>query len=115
MYFKRKSNVIFRDYGSFGYITDNRNFGYKQANDDGNDIGDKIVSQTGAVFLSVLGQKPQMLDCLAEKISMQFTSVSIETIKNDAREFYHLLELDGFISIFQRIRIHNPVIVQDAG
>ena len=114
MFFKQKSTIIFRNYESFGYITDNRNFGYKQANDDGNDIGDKIVSQTGAVFLSVLGQKPQMLDCLAEKISMQFTSVSIETIKNDAREFYHLLELDGFISIFQRKRIHNPVKVQDA-
>lgn len=97
MYFKQKSNAIFRDYGSFGYITDNRNFGYKQANDDGNDIGDKIVSQSGAVFLSVLGKKPQTLDCLAEKISMQFTSVDIETIKNDAREFYRLLELDGFI------------------
>lgn len=97
MYFKRKSNVIFRDYGSFGYITDNRNFGYKQANDDGTDIGDKIVSQSGAVFLSVLGQKPQTLDYLAEKISMHFTSVSIETIKNDAKEFYYLLELDGFI------------------
>lgn len=97
MYFKKKFNVIFRDYGSFGYITDNRNFGYKQANDDGNDIGDKIVSQSGAVFLSVLEEKPQTLDCLAEKISMQFTSVDIETIKNDAREFYCLLELDGFI------------------
>lgn len=97
MYFKRKSNVIFRDYESFGYITDNRNFGYKQANNDDNDIGDKIVSQSGAVFLSVLGEKPQTLDCLVKKISMQFTNVDIETIKNDAREFYCQLELDGFI------------------
>jgi len=97
MYFKQKSNVIFRNYKSFGYITDNRNFGYKQANNDGNDIGDKIVSQSGAVFLSVLGEKPQTLDDLAKKISMQFTNVDIETIKIDAREFYRLLELDGFI------------------
>lgn len=97
MYFKKKFNVIFRDYGSFGYITDNRNFGYKQINDDGNDIGDKIVSQSGAVFLSVLEEKPQTLDCLAEKIRMQFTNVDLEIIKNDAREFYCLLELDGFI------------------
>ncbi len=97
MYFKQKSNVIFRNYGSFGYITDNRNFGYKLANNDGNDIGDKIVSESGAVFLSVLGKKPQTLDCLAKKISKQFTNVDIETIKIDAREFYFLLELDGFI------------------
>ncbi|NRT86862.1 radical SAM protein with 4Fe4S-binding SPASM domain [Clostridium beijerinckii] len=88
---------MFRNYGSFGYITDNRNFGYKQANDDGNDIGDKIVSQSGAVFLSVLNKIPQTLDCLAEKISMQFTNADIETIKIDAREFYYLLELEGFI------------------
>ena len=97
MYFKQKSNVIFRNYESFGYITDNRNFGYKQANSDRNDIGDKIVSQSGAVFLSVLGKKPQTLDDLAKKISMQFTNVDIETIKIDARKFYCLLELDGFI------------------
>jgi len=97
MYLKRKSNVIFRNYESFGYITDNRNFGYKQANNDGNDIGDKIISQSGAVFLSVLGEKPQTLDDLVKKISMQFTNVDIETIKIDAREFYYLLELDGFI------------------
>ena len=98
MYFKQKSNVIFRNYESFGYITDNRNFGYKQANNGGNDdIGDKIVSQSGAVFLSVLGEKPQTLDDLAKKIITQFTNVDIETIKIDAREFYCLLELDGFI------------------
>ena len=87
-----------------GYITDNRNFGYKQANDDGNDIGDKIVSQSGAAFLSVLGDKPQKLDCLAEKISMQFISVDIEIIKNDAREFYCQLELDGFIVSGQSLK-----------
>jgi len=97
MYFKQKSNVIFRNYESFGYITDNRNFGYKQANNDKNDVGDKIVSQSGAVFLSALGNKPQTLDDLAKKISTQFTNVDIETIKIDAREFYCLLELNGFI------------------
>lgn len=97
MYFKQKSNVIFRNYTSFGYITDNRNFGYKQAKDEGNYIGDKIVSQSGAVFLSVLGRIPQTLECLVKKISIQFTNVDIETIKIDAGEFYCLLESEGFI------------------
>jgi radical SAM protein with 4Fe4S-binding SPASM domain len=97
MYFKRKSNVIFRNYESFGYITDNRNFGYRQANNDKNDIGDKIVSQSGAVLLSVLGKEPQTLEDLVKKISTQFTNVDIETIRIDAREFYCLLEVDGFI------------------
>lgn len=98
MYFKKKSNVMFRNYEFFGYITDNRNFGYKQVNHGQNDdIGDKIVSQSGAVFLSVLGEKPQSLDDIAKKIIMQFTNVDIETIKIDAEEFYCLLESDGFI------------------
>lgn len=97
MFFKQKSNVIFRNYESFGYITDNRNFGYKKANDDENKIGDKIVSQSGAVFLSVLGRKPQALDKLAEKINSQFIDVDVATIKKDAIEFYCMLEKDGFI------------------
>jgi len=97
MFYKQKSNVIFRNYESFGYITDNRNFGYKQINNNENGIGDKILSESGAVFLSVFGRNPQTLDELAKKIKKQFTDVDIRTIKNDAREFYHMLELDGFI------------------
>ena len=50
MYFKQKSDVIFRNYKEFGYITDNRNFSYKSLSDIGDDIGDKIVSSSGAVF-----------------------------------------------------------------
>ena len=96
MFFKRKSKVIFRNYDSFGYITDNRNFGYKLTINN-NNIGDKILSEVGAVFFSVLNGKPQTLEELANKISEQFTDTDIDTIKNDAREFYCLLEKDGFI------------------
>lgn len=97
MYFKQRSNVIFRNYESFGYITDNRNFGYKQTNNNGNYIGDKILSESGAVFFSALDRKPQTLDKLAEKINTQFIDVDIRTIKNDARELFCMLERDGFI------------------
>lgn len=97
MFFKQKSNVIFRNYESFGYITDNRNFGYKQTNNNENVIGDKILSESGAVFMSVLGRKAQTLDQLAKKIKSQFTDVDIRTIKDDAKEFYCILEQDGFI------------------
>lgn len=97
MYFKQKSNVIFRNYESFGYITDNRNFGYKQTSDDENHIGDKILSESGAVFMSVLGRTPQTLDELAKKINTQFPDVDFLTVKNDAKEFYSILEQYGFI------------------
>ncbi|MEL7569781.1 MAG: radical SAM protein, partial [Eubacteriaceae bacterium] len=97
MFFKQKSNIIFRNYKSFGYITDNRNFRYKQTNDTKNNIGDKILSESGAVFFSVLDRKPQTLDELAKKINKKFTYIDIETIKNDARDFYCMLEHDGFV------------------
>ncbi|MDR0304844.1 MAG: radical SAM protein [Chitinispirillales bacterium] len=93
MFFKQKSDVIYRNYEKFGYITDNRNYGYRQKNV----IGDKIVSQSGAVFLSVLSRKPQTLDELAGKIIEKYVDVDIETIKSDAKEFYNMLEQDGFI------------------
>ncbi|MEG1567623.1 MAG: radical SAM protein [Anaerovoracaceae bacterium] len=97
MYFKQKSNVIFRSYDSFGYITDNRNFGYKQINSNENYIGDKILSESGSVFFSVLQKKPQTIDELVGQIRLQFTDVDIDTIKNDAKEFYCMLEQEGFI------------------
>lgn len=97
MFFKQKSNILFRNYESFGYITDNRNFGYKQTNDIENYIGDKILSESGSVFMSVLSREPQNIDELVEKIKKKFTDVDVETIKSDALEFYSFLERDGFI------------------
>ncbi|HNQ68399.1 MAG TPA: radical SAM protein [Bacteroidales bacterium] len=97
MFFKQKSNVIFRNYESFGYLTDNRNFEYRQTSNNDNYIGDKILSESGAVFLSILGRKPQTIDELAKKINTLYTDVDIRTIKNDALEFYSSLERDGFI------------------
>ena len=97
MFFKKKSNVMFRDYKSFGYITDNRNFGYKLTDSNENNIGDKILSESGSVFLAVLGRIPHTLDELANKLKEQFTDVDLEIIKNDAKEFYTILEQDGFI------------------
>ena len=97
MFFKLKSNVIFRNYETFGLITDNRNFGYKKTNNIGNHIGDKILSESGSVFVSVLEKKPQTIDELVKRISEKFSDVDYCTIKNDVNEFYCLLEADGFI------------------
>jgi radical SAM protein with 4Fe4S-binding SPASM domain len=97
MFFKQKSNVLFRNYESFGYITDNRNFGYKLTGYTENHVGDKILSESGAVFMSVLGRKAQTFDELAKKIKKQYTDVDFRTIKKDAKEFYCMLERDGFV------------------
>lgn len=97
MFYKQKSNVIFRNYDSFGYITDNRNFGYKRITDVEDSIGDKILSESGAVFFSVLENTPQTFDDLVKKISGLFQGVDVCTIKQDTKEFYSLLEKEGFI------------------
>ena len=93
MFFKKKSNIMFRNYKSFGYITDNRNFGYNHENN----VGDKILSESGAIFVAVLGKKAQSFNSLVKKIHKQFTDIHIETIEKDAREFYEMLEQDGFV------------------
>lgn len=97
MFIKQKNNVIFRNYNSFGYITDNRNFGYDRKNNGKVCVGDKILSESGAVFFSVLDRKPQPIDGIIKKIARYFSGVDIETIKNDAIEFYCMLEHDGFV------------------
>lgn len=97
MFLKKRFNVIFRDYNSFGYITDNKNFRYTNINSNESHIGDKILSESGTVFFSVLDRKPQSLDDLAKQINEIFSDVDIKTIENDAKEFYRMLERDGFI------------------
>jgi len=49
------------------------------------------------VFLSVLSREPQELNELVRKIAEKFVDVDIETIKTDAKEFYDMLETDGFL------------------
>lgn len=97
MFFKQKANIIFRNYEAFGYITDNRNFGYKQLNDNKSNIGDKILSESGAIFFSALNREPQTFDDLVNKISDQFIDIDVGMIENDVKDFYYMLEQDGFI------------------
>lgn len=97
MFLKKKSNIMFRNYDSFGYLTDNRNFGYRAPNLHQNSIGDKILSESGNVFMCILGRQTQHIDDLAEKICTYYNDISNEEIKKDAEEFYGMLEVEGFI------------------
>ncbi len=97
MFFKKKSIIMFRNYDDFGYITDNRNFGYKRLDDIREDIGDKILSESGAVFFSVLNENAQDINVLVEKISKIYPDIDIQIIKNDAEDFFYNLEKDGFL------------------
>lgn len=97
MFFQKRSDVMFRNYGSFGYITDNRNFGYGKTNDDDQYIGDRVLSESGVVFFSVLEKEPKSIDTLELEIKAQFDDISVDLIRRDLNDFYATLESDGFI------------------
>ena len=97
MFFMKRSDIIFRNYVDFGYITDNRNFRYRNAQDVIGCIGDKIISETGAVFFSVLDEHPKHIKDIVNKIIDKFIDADIELVTNDAKDFYGILEKEGFI------------------
>ena len=97
LYLQFKKDILYRNYGDFAYITDNRNFGYKWANEGNDYIGDKIISREGIPFLSVLQRVPQSITEILTKLHTVFPKAEAEALKQDAIEFYTMLEEEGFI------------------
>jgi radical SAM protein with 4Fe4S-binding SPASM domain len=91
MLYRQKFNTFIRVYDSgtpterVGYIMTKYNF------------NDRVTDASGSVFLSALSREPQTIDELTAKIAMSFTGVEMNTIKQDAMQFYQMLEEDGFI------------------
>ena len=98
MFFKRLPTIIFRVFNDFGYLTDNRNFGYDTANKSRILRGERLLSKEGRIFFCALTEKPQTVEELATTIAMDFKDVSIKVIIEDANEFFLSLADDGFIS-----------------
>lgn len=93
MYYKFRSNILFRNFGSYGYITDDRNYRYIK-----DEItGDRIVSESGAIFLSTLTKYPTHISKISAQIKSKYKDVDIKLIKNDVEEFFNELIFDGFI------------------
>lgn len=97
MFFKRKSNVIFRTHPRFGYIIDGSTYVYRKAAGNTNYTGDKILSESGAIFFSALGTIPQPISDIVNKLSENYNGVDLSVINDDAAEFYMALERDGFV------------------
>jgi radical SAM protein with 4Fe4S-binding SPASM domain len=97
MYYQIKSNILYRNYGTFGYITDNRNYCYEKIGNYYPVIGDKIVSETGSIFLDALSQQPKEISELLPQIMQHITGVEYCVVYNDLIDFYNQLEKDGFI------------------
>lgn len=85
MLYRQKFDTFIRRYGDVGYIASK------------SDFGDRVVDASGAVFLDALSREPQSLEVLCANISRAFVGVDAAVLEQDAREFYAVLEQDGFI------------------
>lgn len=98
MYYKIRNDIMFRQYEEHGYIADNSEFGYRMLNDSTCERGEKYVSQSGAVMLSVLQKEPKHIDDIATELSEIFVGVEKEILKEDAIEFYQYFCEEGYLS-----------------
>lgn len=97
MYIQRLPNIIYRQYSEFGYLTDNRNFGYDTATKSCRKVGDLLLSKVGCVFYSQLSYEPQNIDFIVKRLIDIFPNVSYSQLVEDAIDFYRSLSLKGFI------------------
>lgn len=97
MLYYRLPYILYRDYPDFGYLTDNRNFGYDTACNSCVKVGDRVLSKTGSVFYSVLTDKPQSEGVIAEKLVHLFVGVTVDEIVADVGDFFQELAKDGFV------------------
>lgn len=98
MYYKIRNDVLFRKYQGHGYIADNSEYGYRMLNDNRKYLGEKYVSSSGAIMLSMLSKSPRSIDDVVEELSQIFTGVEYEMLKQDTAEFFDLFVDEGFLS-----------------
>jgi MoaA/NifB/PqqE/SkfB family radical SAM enzyme len=85
MLYRQKFDTFIRIYDDVGYITNRSNF------------KDHVTDKSGAVFLKALSRKPRDLGELAAEITAAYTNANPAEVAQDVRDFYALLEEDGFI------------------
>lgn len=98
MYYKIRNDVLFRKCQGHGYIADNSEYGYRMLNDNRQYLGEKYVSASGAIMLSMLSKSPRSIDDVVEELSQIFTGVEYEMLKQDTAEFFDLFVDEGFLS-----------------
>lgn len=101
-YYQINPVVIFRNYGDFGYITDNRNFGYHFANTSFV-LGDRIVSESGAIILSCLEKEPLSIDEIVERVMKVYANVNKNQLLSDTEVFLQILVDAGFVIVGESI------------
>ncbi len=97
MYYKLRNDILFRKYPKHGYITDVSEYRYFMLNDNRKRLGEKFVSASGAVMLSMLDKIPRSIDEIVENLSKIFVGVDLETLKYDTIEFFELFVEEGYV------------------
>ena len=85
MLYRQKKDTYIRNYDGIGYICSTGLF------------NDRVVNESGTVFLTALSRKAQSLEELIEKVLPVFTDADKETLLKDGKEFYDALVEDGFL------------------
>ena len=85
MLYRQKFDTFIRIYNDVGYITNRSNF------------KDQVADKSGAVFLNALSRSPKPLNELVAEITGAFINADPAVVEQDTRDFYKLLEEDGFI------------------
>lgn len=114
MYYKIRNDVLFRKYQGHGYIADNSEYGYRMLNDNRQYLGEKYVSASGAIMLSMLSKSPRSIDDVVEELSQIFTGVEYEMLKQDTAEFFDLFVDEGFLSRGEAIDTCTDQFIENA-
>lgn len=85
MYYKLKANSFFRNYNNIGYMLNIPN------------NSDRVVNESGALFLSLLSYKAQSLKELSNIALNKFVNVSLIELQNDMKDFYDRFYFEGFL------------------
>ena len=96
MFVRKIPYIIFREGISYGYLTDNRNFGYDTASKSSFKLGDLLLSREGNIFYSMLRNEFQSIDEITSKLATVFSGVMYQQLFDDARDFYIELSKEGF-------------------
>lgn len=97
MVIHRLPYIIFRDYSNYGYLTDNRNFGYDTASKSCLKIGEILLSKTGSIFYSSLSDSPQEIESVITRLCCIFPDAPVPVIREDAMAFFMDLYTRGFV------------------
>lgn len=107
MLFSLKDKVLFRQYDTYGYITDNSMFGYRFLNDKTPALKEKFVSESGSVMLGTLSRVPQEFDAIVEKLFRIFTDVDYDVLRQDTLDFFMKLTKEGYLACSDECKVSD--------